>query len=155
MFKKLLLAGAATALVASPAAARDWRYDGYRYHHGSGDAVTGALLGAVAGAALIGSLDNHRGYGYRSYGYSYPAYGYGYGYSYPAYSYSYPAYGYAYPSYGYSYPSYGYSYPSYGYSYPSYGYAYPGFATPSYGLSVNIGTGGYYNHYRPRYRRGW
>lgn len=148
MFKSLLLAGAATALVAAPAAARDYRYDGYRYYRGgNGDAVAGALIGAVAGAALASSLNNHRDYGYSSYGYSYPAYGYGYGY---------PAYGYAYPSYGYAYPSYGYSYPSYGYGYPSYGYAYPGYTGPSYGLSVNIGSGGYYGrHYRPRYRRGW
>ncbi|MFN2473802.1 MAG: hypothetical protein ABR588_07800, partial [Sphingomicrobium sp.] len=73
MFKTFLLASAATALIAAPASAHDYRWDYHRYHHrGSGDVVAGVLLGAVAGAALAGSA--HR-YDY-DYGYSYPSYGY-------------------------------------------------------------------------------
>lgn len=130
MFKKLLMAGAATALVAAPAAARDYRYDYHR--HGGGDALAVGLLGAVAGAAIASSVDRHYDNGY------------GYGYGYPAYNYGYPAYAYAYPNY-----NYGYGYPAYGYAYPSYGYGY------GYGPSVSISVGsGYYPNYR-RYRRHW
>lgn len=83
MIKKLILATAATALVAAPAAARDWRGgNDYRYYHRDNNgAVVGALLGAVAGAAIASSANGYGSYGYN---YGYPAYGYGYGYGYPS-----------------------------------------------------------------------
>lgn len=130
MFKTLLLATATTALVASPAAAHDYRWDYHRYHRDNGSVLASALLGAVAGVAIASSSDRYDdGYGYPAYGYGYPTYGYGYGY----------------PSYGY--PSYGYAYP--GYAYPSYGYGGTG-----YGLTISIGGGDRYRgYYGERYRR--
>lgn len=132
MFKTLLLATATTALVASPAAAHDYRWDYHRYHRDNGSVLAGALLGAVAGVAIASSSDRYDdGYGYPAYGYGYPTYGYGYGYGYP--SYGYPSYGYAYP----------------GYAYPSYGYGGTG-----YGLTISIGGGDRYRgYYGERYRR--
>lgn len=131
MLNKLILAASSIALVASPAAARDHRWDNYhggRYygHRGNGDVLAGALIGAVAGAAIVGSSARSN---------------YGYGYGYPAYGYAYPAYGYGYPAYGYAYPAYGYP----GYAYPAYGYR-----APAYGVSINVGRGyrGGYRHYR-------
>ena len=108
MFRKILLAASAAAMVALPAAAqaRHHSYGGYGY----------------------------RSYGYSNYGYAYPRsrtvvsvsvspYGYG-GYG----GYGYPAYGY-----GYGYPSYGYN--NYGYGYPAAGYGAYGYGSPYYGYN--------------------
>lgn len=111
MLQKIILAAAGTALVAAPASARDYRWDHHRYDRDNGGALVGALLGAVAGAAIVNSVDRP------TYGYDYPAYAYGP----PVYADPYPAYGYGYPAYGYSYPAptvtfnYGYGYSPRGY----------------------------------------
>ena len=109
MFRKILLAGAALATLAVPAAAdaqyygrsygayghgRHYYWDGRHYRDRDNNAILDTIIGGLIGYA-VGSMSN------RSYGYSYPSYGYGYnGY------YSYPSYGY---DYQYSYPDYDYS----------------------------------------------
>jgi hypothetical protein len=109
MLKKIALAGAGLAALATPIAAqaqghnRDYYrdcnhyyYDGHHYrdrnNHAIIDTIIGALFGYGLGVATTG------GYGYNTYpsygyGYSYPTYGYNYGYSQPAYGYS--PYGYS------------------------------------------------------------
>jgi len=137
MFRKILLAGAALATLAVPAAAdaqyygrtygtyghnRHYYWDGHHYRDRDSRVIVDALIAGILGYA-VGSLGSsyysNRYYSYPNYGYSYP----NYGYSYPGYGYSYP-YGSTYGSY-YSYPSYGYSY-QYSYPYNRYrcGYGY-------------------------------
>lgn len=125
MFRKILLAGAALATLAVPAAAdaqyygrsygsyghgRHYYWDGRHYRDRDNNAILDTIIGGLIGYA-VGSMSN------RSYGYSYPSYSY----SYPSYSYSYP-YGYGYSNYNsyYGYPGNGYDYQ---YSYPDYGYS--------------------------------
>lgn len=108
MLRKILLAGAALATLAVPAAAdaqyygrsygtyghgRHYYWDGRHYRDRDNNAVLDTIIGGLIGYA-VGSMSN------RGYGYSYPSYGYGYN-SY----YSYPGYGY---NYQYSYPNYDY-----------------------------------------------
>lgn len=96
MSKSLIFAAAATALVASPVAARHRHHHDYSYGYSS--------------------YSPYGSYGYSNYG-PYP----GYGYTAPGYGYSYPGYGYSYPSYGYR--NYGYSYRGSRYArYRQYGY---------------------------------
>jgi hypothetical protein len=94
MLKKLLLATATIALVASPASAR------YRHHH----------------YRHFSYGYGRPAYGYRGYGY--PAYGYS-SYGNPYYGYGRPNYVYSYPNYGYS-RTYGYSQGYSPYRYNSY-----------------------------------
>ena len=110
MLRKILLAGAALATLAVPAAAdaqyygrsygsygygRHYYWDGHHYRDRDNNAILDTIVGGLIGYA-VGTMSNR-----------------GYGYSYPSYSYSYP-YGYGYNSY-YGYPGYNYQY-----SYPDY-----------------------------------
>jgi len=82
----LLIAGAATLVVATPALA-DRGYE--RHHDDTGAIVAGVLaVGAIAAIAASSHHDHDRYYGYNggyayqpsyNYGYAYPRYGYGYG----------------------------------------------------------------------------
>lgn len=101
MFKKILLAGAALAVLGVPAAAdaqyygrsygtyghgRHYYWDGHHYRDRDNNAVLDSILGGLIGYA-VGSASNRSYYSYPSYGYAYPGYGYNYQYSYPAYGY--------------------------------------------------------------------
>ena len=142
MFRKVLLAASAAAMVAIPATANAQYYGGYRYHHYRPRVRTVISVG-VPSYGYYG--------GYAPYGYGYPAYGYGYGY--PAYGYSYPAYGYGYNSY----PAYGYGYGYNGY----YGNGYQCSGNTVAGAAIGgiagaaIGSAVGQNHYSYRgYNRG-
>lgn len=120
MLKKVLLAGAAVATLAVPAAAdaqyygrsygtyghgHHYYWDGRHYRDRDNNAVLDAVIGGLLGYA-VGSMSN-RSYGYPAYnGYGYNGYGYNSGY------YSYPSYGYTYQN---GYPGYGYDNGYYGY----------------------------------------
>ncbi len=136
MLRKILLASAALATVAVPAAAdaqyygrsygtyghgRHYYWDGHHYRDRDNNAILDVIIGGLLGYAVGAATNRSYGYGYPSYGYSYPygysSYSYPYGYSSYSYPYGYSSYGY--PGYGYNYQ---YSYPAYGYSNYCYGY---------------------------------
>jgi|GEM_PF-6652459 len=81
----LLIAGAATLVVATPALA-DRGYE--RHHDDTGAIVAGVLaVGAIAAIAASSHHDHDRYYGYNG-GYAYQP-SYNYGYAYPSYGYEY------------------------------------------------------------------